>query len=105
MSKLEDTLAFQLRAAGTPEPVRELRFWPGRKFRLDFAWPSHKLAVEVDGGTWTRGRHVRGRGYENDCIKHNEAQLLGWRVLRFTSAMVNDGRALATIERALDGRS
>ena len=101
MSTLEDTLARQLRAAGLPTPEREVRFQPPRRWRLDFAWPAHSLAVEVDGGTWTGGRHTRGQGFENDCEKLNHALLNGWRVLRVTGAMVRDGRALATIEAAL----
>jgi hypothetical protein len=49
----------------------------------------------------TRGRHVRGRGYEADCEKYSEAALRGWRVLRVTNGMVRDERALALLERAL----
>jgi len=59
------------------------------------------LAVEVDGGTWTGGRHTRGAGFEADCEKLNAAVIAGFRVLRFTGAMVRSGAALATIETAL----
>jgi hypothetical protein len=58
------------------------------------------LAVEVEGGSWIAGRHVRGRGFEADCEKYNQAVLLGWRVLRFTSAMVEDSTALYAVEQA-----
>lgn len=105
MSALEDTLALHIRAAGLPSPERELRFHDKRRWRFDFAWPSHMLALEVDGGTMgagaAQGRHTRGKGFEADCIKVNTATLLGWRVLRVTGAMVRDGRALATLEEAL----
>lgn len=99
-----DTLAFQVGAAGLPRPEREVRFHPVRRWRFDLCFPAAMVAVEVDGGTWTAGRHTRGAGYERDCEKVNEAVALGWRVLRFTSAMVEDGRALATIERVLGER-
>ncbi len=99
-SDLERTLAFQMRALKLPEPGREVPVIAGRGWRFDFAWPEHMLAVEVDGGTWKQGRHSRGAGYEEDCIKLAEAILAGWRVLRFTSAMVDDGRAVALVERA-----
>jgi very-short-patch-repair endonuclease len=101
MTDHADTLAWHLRAAGLPEPVRELRFHASRRWRFDLAYPDRMVAIEVDGATWTGGRHTRGAGYEADCEKVNEAILAGWTVLRFTSGMVDDGRALATVERVL----
>jgi hypothetical protein len=96
-----DTLTAVIRAAGLPAPIREHRFAPPRRWRFDYAWPAHRIALEVEGGIWTGGRHVRGRGYEADCEKYSEAALRGWRVLRVTPAMLNDGRALAILERAM----
>jgi hypothetical protein len=58
-----DTFAAVIAAAGLPAPVREHRFAPPRRWRFEYAWPAHRLALEVEGGTWTGGRHVRGRGY------------------------------------------
>lgn len=72
-----------------------------RDWRIDLAWPAAMLAVETDGGTFAGGRHTRGAGYEADCEKCNELTIRGWRVLRVTTAMVDDGRALDYIERAL----
>jgi len=59
------------------------------------------LAVEVDGGTWSGGRHTRGAGFESDCRKISLGVLDGWRVLRFTTDMVQSGEALTTIKEAL----
>jgi hypothetical protein len=100
VSALEDTLLWQLRAAGAPLPTPQYRFC-ARRWRFDGAYPPRKLAYEVDGATWTGGRHTRGAGYEADCEKLNTAVLLGWRVLRFTRAMIEDGRALATLTQLL----
>jgi len=82
-------------ALGCPEPVREHQFAKaiGRRWRFDFAWPAHMLAVECDGGTWSGGRHVRGSGYAKDTEKLNQAAILGWRVLRYTSDVVQSGVA------------
>jgi very-short-patch-repair endonuclease len=99
--KLEDLLAAQIRMARLPEPLREYRWNPERRWRFDFAFVSQRLAVEVEGGTWVGGRHTTGSGFEADCVKYAEAVVAGWRVLRFTGAMVNDGRALGYLERAL----
>lgn len=94
------TLHFQLSTFNLPAPESEYRFHPVRKWRFDYAWPDRKIALEIEGGTWTGGRHVRPRGFERDCEKYNAAALLGWIVLRVTTAMVNDGRALALIRDA-----
>jgi hypothetical protein len=87
-----------------PIPDREVVFHDGRRWRFDFAWIQQRVAVELDGGTRNGGRHVRAAGFEGDCEKLNEAAMGGWTVLRFTAAMVDDGRALAAVERALEGR-
>ena len=51
MSHLEDTLLWQIKAAGLPMPEREYRAVKGRMFRFDFAWtePNHRLLIEVNG--------------------------------------------------------
>ena len=91
-----------LRAAGGPQPVREYRFAPPRRWRFDLAWPAHRVAVEVEGGSFVGGRHSRGAGFERDAEKYNEAALEAWLVLRVTPRMVDDGRALRLVERALE---
>jgi hypothetical protein len=103
---IEDALAGQMRQAGFPEPVRELHFAReiGRGWKSEFGWPFIRLLVEVEGGTWSAGAHVRGLGYEEDCIKYSEAAILGWCVVRVTTSMVRDGRALALIEKAMKRR-
>ncbi len=55
------------------------------KFEIDFAWPEILVAVEIDGGTFTRGKHTRGTGYDIDCQKRNRLTSDGWRVLVFTT--------------------
>lgn len=65
------------------------------------AWIDLKVAVEVDGGTWSGGRHTTGSGFQADCEKVNEAVLMGWRVLRFTSTHIKSGVAVQTIERMI----
>jgi very-short-patch-repair endonuclease len=92
----------QVRALKLPQPVYEFRFMPPRRFRFDFAWPDNKVAVEVEGGIWNGGRHVRGNGYENDCKKYSEAAILGWKVIRATGKMIKDGTAIELLKRALN---
>lgn len=98
MSDLADTLSFQLKAAKI-EHKREQMLVPDRKFRTDIL--VGKLAIEVDGATWIGGRHSRGYGIEDDCVKQNTLVTLGYRPMRFTKRQVNDGRALQWIEQAM----
>jgi hypothetical protein len=73
-----------LQASGLPRPIPEFRFARPRKWAFDFAFPEQKVAVEVEGGIWTRGRHTRGAGYLADMEKYNRANHLGWRLYRTT---------------------
>lgn len=94
------SMLFQIRAAGLEVWLeREHVFHPTRKWRFDCAWPRFMVALEVDGGVYTGGRHTRGKGFENDCEKCNEALMLGWKVLRVTSHHIGTGQALQWIER------
>lgn len=105
MTDLERSLDWQMRAVSTiPTPVAEHRFDPVRKWRFDFAWPELRVAVEIEGGTWTKGRHTRGKAFEADCEKYNEAAIAGWTVLRVTTDMIDDGRAVTFVERLIVAR-
>lgn len=97
----ERSLETQLRYINAPPPELEYRFDPARRWRFDFAWPDLLVAVEVEGGTWSEGRHSRGAGFEADCIKYAEAAIRGWMVIRATTEMVDDGRAVTLVGRAL----
>lgn len=94
LSQLEETFAFQVRAMKFSDPVREYKFHPKRKWRLDFAWPEEKLAVEIEGAVWTGGRHTTGVGFTTDCEKYAEAMCLGWTILRVTGSQVHSGQAI-----------
>jgi very-short-patch-repair endonuclease len=90
----------RIERAGLPAPVCEHEFAKPlrRKWRFDACWPLSALAVEVDGGSWIAGRHTRGKGFESDCRKLNTAVQLGWRVVRFTPAMIESGEAVAVLQ-------
>ena len=103
-SDLEEQLAFQIEGTDLPVPCRECTFHPTRRWRFDFCWPDIKVAMEVEGGTWSGGRHTRGSGFRKDCDKYNQAAILGWVVLRVTSDMVQDLTALRLLEQVFERR-
>jgi len=84
---------WRLFAPRAPEPIAEFRFHPVRRWRFDYCWPGSKIALELDGGTWTRGRHTRGAGYRGDCEKLNAAASLGFIVYRVMAGMLEDDPA------------
>lgn len=90
---------------------REWAFFPGRKWRFDYAlgdfavngrdWIPGKTAIEIEGGIWNNGAHVRGKHFLSDAEKYNTAAALGWKVFRFTPEQILKGEAKAFIERYL----
>lgn len=101
-SHLEAALRLQLRAYEFPTWVEEYQFHPKRRWRFDFAWPDERVAVEVEGGIYSGGRHTRGTGFTGDCDKYNAAALDKWTVLRFTAGHIDNGKAVLVIGEALN---
>ncbi|MDA4852775.1 DUF559 domain-containing protein [Acinetobacter baumannii] len=77
----------------------EYKFHPERKWRADFLITGTKILIEVEGGIWSGGRHTRGIGYLGDMEKYNEAAMMGFTVLRFSTEQVKAGVAIKQIEQ------
>ena len=90
-----------LRSVGLPAPVREHRFHPVRRWRFDYAWPEQRVALEVDGGVWTGGRHTRGAGFIKDMEKLNAATVAGWRVVRVVPSKLCASATVGMLESLL----
>lgn len=101
-SYLEEQFERMVRVCCLPEPRRQHEFCG---FRFDFAWPSVRVAVEIDGGTYCkRGSHVWGKDYQRQCIKQNLAQEHGWVVLRADRYMTGDAEFSAQVRRIIRRR-
>lgn len=83
------------------ECVKEFRFHPVRRWRFDYAIPEFKIAVEVEGGVWTGGRHVSPKGFLGDMEKYNAAAVMGWKVLRCTPKELNTARMIEMIRNCI----
>lgn len=94
MSAAEDAFLAAWEAAPLEgaDLVGQYKFHPTRKWALDFAFPSQRLAIEIDG----RGRHQTVVGARGDSEKRNTAVCMGWRVLVFQA--VDKARAHEWVE-------
>jgi very-short-patch-repair endonuclease len=79
------------RAHRLPAPVAEHPVCGGR-YRLDFAWPALRLAVEVDGYAW----HASAEAMARDRRRRSELAATGWTVLVFTWQQVHHERGEVT---------
>lgn len=95
-----DATAFFV-AAGLPVPVREFRFHALRRWRFDYAWPLERVALEVEGGVWSGGRHTRGAGFLGDVSKYNEAAAGGWYVIRCTPRTLRTAATVDLVARTM----
>ena len=80
-SALEAKVWQLLTAGRLPRPVRQ--HWvstPAGRYRLDFAWPGRKLALECDG--WEHHGGVVAFGKDRERL--SELVSIGWRVLLIT---------------------
>jgi very-short-patch-repair endonuclease len=95
-SELETRFLQIVRRAHLPAPQRQLRVG---HCRIDFAWPSRQLAVELDGMAHHTGRLARQR----DNTRQNNIVLLQWTVLRYTWADITQypQQVLADLVRVL----
>lgn len=59
---------------------------PGRRFRIDIAFPKARLAVEVDGYEF-HGKHKKD--FLRDRDKRNALALLGWTVLAYPAGRIH----------------
>jgi very-short-patch-repair endonuclease len=100
LSPGEEAFWLHCRAEGL-KPLREHLFHFKRKWRFDFAFIDQRIAVEIEGGV--NGRHQRIGGFTADCVKYSEAAVLGWRVIRATTAQVMSGQAIEWTIAALRG--
>lgn len=71
-----------------------------KRYRSDFAHLESRSLIEIQGGTYMRGRHVTGSGYERDARKYNLAMFSGWKVYLLTSTTATDANWIEQIGNA-----
>lgn len=68
-------------------------------WRFDLAWPEYWLAVEVQGGLFSKGAHVQGMHLRREYEKTNEAAIRGWVVLHVLPEQITDGELTKWLHR------
>lgn len=87
--------------AGLGSPQTEYRFCPDRKFLFDYAFPDKMVAVEQEGGIYTKQAHGSITGILRDIEKYNLAASLGWRVLRIEPSKLFKTETIELIKKTL----
>jgi hypothetical protein len=82
----------------------EYKFHPTRKWRFDFLFPN-KVALEVQGGLFSGGRHSRGASLLKEHEKLNTAAAMGYRVLYTIPQNLCMQETLDTIREAINYES
>lgn len=82
-------------------PVCEYRFCLERKWRIDYAFPELKIAIEIEGGIYIGGRHINPKGYIKDQEKYNKMAEEGWLLLRYQPRRHNMKQIKATIQKRI----
>jgi very-short-patch-repair endonuclease len=98
-SRAERLLVTLLVQAGLPGPVLQHEVEEGgRRYRLDFAYPQARVAIEYDGT-----QHTEREVWERDHPRQNAIVLTGWTVLRYTRRMYlrEPERIVREVRRAL----
>jgi len=82
--------------------VTEYKFHPKRKWSIDFYLPDYGLAIELEGGIFTQGRHTRGSGFLGDIEKYNEITASGLSLIRVTYSTLNKNATFDLIGRCIE---
>jgi very-short-patch-repair endonuclease len=89
---------------------------PKRRYRFDFIHRASKVAIEINGQTYSRvihtkkgnftklGGHNSGIGLDRDYEKTNLAAMNGWLVFQLSSKMINQ-KWIEKIEQMIRLRS
>lgn len=92
-SPIEAQMAQQLALAAAegaiPSPVAQYKPLDDRRFRLDFAWPDGRLALEVDGAV----HRIKG-AFKKSFERQYLLLMAGWTVLHVGGDEVRSGKAL-----------
>jgi very-short-patch-repair endonuclease len=101
-SVLESIMARLFLRYRLPAPKAEVRAGPDGRFRIDYAYPEQRVAIELYGYAW----HHSPVQMRHDLARQRALTLDGWTVLVFSwhDVTTDPARVAAEIRRALSPR-
>ena len=98
-SPLENKVLRTLLKAGLPPPTRQYSIHDEKGFeaRVDFAYPSARLAIEVDGYRY----HSGSKSFHNDRKRDARLTAIGWLVIRVSQQSMTDTAFVAAVRKRL----
>lgn len=87
--------------------TKEVQIFPHDNRAFDVVFPEYMIAVEIQGGIFNDGAHVRGVQYNRDVQKKRDALALGWHTIELTTTDLKKNARKATVEMVmsiLEGR-
>jgi len=93
--KLQNARQFEAQWAllGGPALEKEVRFDSSRQWRADYVveTATGKWLIELEGGVYLKsgGGHRSKGGYIDDVFKYNTASLMGFKLIRIATGMIN----------------
>lgn len=77
----------------------QYRFAVPRRYTFDFADPSRRIGIEIQGGIWQgKSGHSGGTGVSEDAAKVCLASILGWRIFQLVGKAITKANLDAIAE-------
>lgn len=102
-SPLETRLSQVLSRSNLPQPLRQHEITKDGRVvaRVDFAYPSSRVAIEADSFRWHSGKNA----WKRDLWRRNDLARLGWTILHVTADDLEKRpeQVIQEVERAVAG--
>lgn len=96
LPKSQSALRLEQQLQAFPPHVKEWFPIAGRNFRLDYAWPDEKVAIELQGGV----HRIKGK-WVRDFEKRALLMIAGWRVLELDGKSIKEERSVEWLKALL----
>jgi len=104
LDELYPTQVINGRTSSYGTVVRQYKPFPDRRNTVDFWIETWNIVIEVEGGIYTRGRHVQPQGFIDDMEKYNRLAVEGVILIRVAEQHIDNGMLDEWIKKAIKKR-